>query len=198
MLTPTSVRDSLPCWATTLRSTVRLFRRTTKLYFCLLKVFTFVLPISTGSKPIKILGPNLFLPSSATVIVKWSSGVTSPCFIGLFTFIPICLPSSSGGGYHGYDESYGSPPYEGRRMGPPMRGRGGRSYGPSYGPPPPPPGEYGGHAESPVVMLYGLEPVKMNADRVFNIFCLYGNVERVSVLLTVNKGDVVTDTLLSY
>lgn len=92
------------------------------------------------------------------------------------------LPRSSGGGYHGYDESYGSPPYEGRRMGPPMRGRGGRSYGPGYGPPPPPPGEYGGHAESPVVMLYGLDPTKMNADRVFNIFCLYGNVERVSIL----------------
>ncbi|XP_035536024.1 heterogeneous nuclear ribonucleoprotein L-like isoform X1 [Morone saxatilis] len=91
-------------------------------------------------------------------------------------------PPEYGGGYHGYDESYGSPPYEGRRMGPPMRGRGGRSYGPGYGPPPPPPGEYGGHAESPVVMLYGLDPVKMNADRVFNIFCLYGNVERVKFM----------------
>uniref|UniRef100_A0A3Q4GH24 Heterogeneous nuclear ribonucleoprotein L2 n=1 Tax=Neolamprologus brichardi TaxID=32507 RepID=A0A3Q4GH24_NEOBR len=86
------------------------------------------------------------------------------------------------GGYHGYDESYGSPPYEGRRMGPPMRGRGGRSYGPGYGPPPPPPGEYGAHADSPVVMVYGLDPVKMNADRVFNIFCLYGNVERVKFM----------------
>uniref|UniRef100_A0A673B8X1 Heterogeneous nuclear ribonucleoprotein L-like n=1 Tax=Sphaeramia orbicularis TaxID=375764 RepID=A0A673B8X1_9TELE len=86
------------------------------------------------------------------------------------------------GGYHGYDESYGSPPYEGRRIGPPMRGRGGRSYGPGYGPPPPPPGEYGAHADSPVVMVYGLEPVKMNADRVFNIFCLYGNVERVKFM----------------
>lgn len=64
-------------------------------------------------------------------------------------------------------------------MGPPMRGRGARSYGPGYGPPPPPPGEYGAHAESPVVMVYGLDPMKMNADRVFNIFCLYGNVERV-------------------
>ncbi|XP_029699197.1 heterogeneous nuclear ribonucleoprotein L isoform X1 [Takifugu rubripes] len=83
------------------------------------------------------------------------------------------------GGYHGYDENYG---YEGRRMGPPMRGRGGRSYGPGYGPPPPPPGEYGSHAESPVVMLYGLDPQKMNADRIFNIFCLYGNVERVKFM----------------
>lgn len=92
------------------------------------------------------------------------------------------------GGYHGYDESgYGPPPpphySEGRRMGPPMRGRGGaHSYGggPGYGPPPPPPGEYSAHADSPVVMVYGLEPAKMNADKVFNVFCLYGNVERVS------------------
>ncbi|XP_071396344.1 heterogeneous nuclear ribonucleoprotein L-like isoform X4 [Centroberyx affinis] len=87
-----------------------------------------------------------------------------------------------GGGYHGYDESYGSPPYEGRRMGPPMRGRGGSRYGPGYGPPPPPPGEYGAHADSPVVMVYGLDPLKMNADRVFNVFCLYGNVERVKFM----------------
>ncbi|XP_011480496.1 heterogeneous nuclear ribonucleoprotein L isoform X1 [Oryzias latipes] len=91
-------------------------------------------------------------------------------------------PPEYGGGYHGYDENYGSPPYEGRRMGPTMRGRGGRSYGPNYGPPPPPPGEYGAHADSPVVMVYGLDPVKMNADRVFNIFCLYGNVERVKFM----------------
>lgn len=87
------------------------------------------------------------------------------------------------GGYHGYqDESYGGP-YEGRRMGPPMGGprRGGTSqrYGGQYGPPPPPPGEYGAHADSPVIMVYGLDPSKINADRVFNIFCLYGNVERV-------------------
>ncbi|MEQ2263024.1 hypothetical protein XENORESO_002203 [Xenotaenia resolanae] len=91
-------------------------------------------------------------------------------------------PPEYGGGYHGYDESYGSPPYEGRRMGPPMRGRGGRSYGAGYGPPPPPPGEYGAHADSPVVMAYGLDTAKMNADRVFNIFCLYGNVERVKFM----------------
>lgn len=68
-------------------------------------------------------------------------------------------------------------------MGPPMGGprRGGTSqrYGGQYGPPPPPPGEYGAHADSPVIMVYGLDPVKINADRVFNIFCLYGNVERV-------------------
>ncbi|XP_016327359.1 heterogeneous nuclear ribonucleoprotein L2 isoform X2 [Sinocyclocheilus anshuiensis] len=90
------------------------------------------------------------------------------------------------GGYHGYqEESYGGP-YEGRRMGPPMAGprRGGTSqrYGGQYGPPPPPPGEYGAHADSPVIMVYGLDPSKINADRVFNIFCLYGNVERVKFM----------------
>lgn len=117
-------------------------------------------------------------------LLKWPSFVLTLSLIDIlnnFYLYIFSLPTnSSGGGYHGYDESYGSPPYEGRRMGPPMRGRGGRSYGPGYGPPPPPPGEYGAHAESPVVMVYGLDPLKMNADRVFNIFCLYGNVERVS------------------
>uniref|UniRef100_A0A8C2HWL4 Heterogeneous nuclear ribonucleoprotein L n=1 Tax=Cyprinus carpio TaxID=7962 RepID=A0A8C2HWL4_CYPCA len=82
-------------------------------------------------------------------------------------------PSLSGpqGGYGHYDETYGPPPppphYEGRRMGPPMgRGRGGPRA----------------HADSPVIMVYGLEPTKINADRVFNIFCLYGNVERVKFM----------------
>uniref|UniRef100_A0A8C1Y8Q4 Heterogeneous nuclear ribonucleoprotein L2 n=1 Tax=Cyprinus carpio TaxID=7962 RepID=A0A8C1Y8Q4_CYPCA len=71
---------------------------------------------------------------------------------------------SSQGGYHGYqEESYGR-------------------YGGQYGPPPPPPGEYGAHADSPVIMVYGLDPSKINADRVFNIFCLYGNVERVKFM----------------
>ncbi|KAK1788226.1 hypothetical protein P4O66_015966, partial [Electrophorus voltai] len=86
------------------------------------------------------------------------------------------------GGYGHYDDSYGPPPphYEGRRMGPPIgRGRGGPRYGgPQYGPPP----EYASQADSPVVMVYGLDPYKINADRIFNIFCLYGNVERVKFM----------------
>uniref|UniRef100_A0AAQ5Z957 RRM domain-containing protein n=1 Tax=Amphiprion ocellaris TaxID=80972 RepID=A0AAQ5Z957_AMPOC len=45
----------------------------------------------------------------------------------------------------------------------------------SYGPPPP-------HRMGPVLMVYGLEPLKINADKVFNIFCLYGNVERVKFM----------------
>ncbi|TKS83754.1 Heterogeneous nuclear ribonucleoprotein L [Collichthys lucidus] len=84
------------------------------------------------------------------------------------------------GGYHGYNEdSYGPPPPH--RMGPGMggRGRGSQRYGPGYGPPPP---EYGPHADSPVLMVYGLEPAKINADKVFNIFCLYGNVERIKFM----------------
>uniref|UniRef100_A0A8C4E8L2 Heteroous nuclear ribonucleoprotein L n=1 Tax=Dicentrarchus labrax TaxID=13489 RepID=A0A8C4E8L2_DICLA len=81
-------------------------------------------------------------------------------------------PNLSGpqGGYHGYsDDNYG--------MG--GRGRGSQRYGPGYGPPPP---EYGPHADSPVLMVYGLEPSKINADKVFNIFCLYGNVERIKFM----------------
>ncbi|XP_041863822.1 heterogeneous nuclear ribonucleoprotein L isoform X1 [Melanotaenia boesemani] len=84
------------------------------------------------------------------------------------------------GGYHSYnDDHYGPPPPH--RMGPGMggRGRGNQRYGAGYGPPPP---EYGPHADSPVLMVYGLEPSKINADKVFNIFCLYGNVERVKFM----------------
>ncbi|KAI5092987.1 heterogeneous nuclear ribonucleoprotein L2 isoform X1 [Silurus meridionalis] len=89
------------------------------------------------------------------------------------------------GGYGYQDESYGG--YDGRRVGPsmgaPRRGGASQRYGGQYGaPPPPPPGEYSAHAESPVMMVYGLEPSKINADRVFNIFCLYGNVERVKFM----------------
>lgn len=67
-------------------------------------------------------------------------------------------------------------------MGPPLgRARGGPRYGgPQYGHGPPP--EYAAQADSPVIMVYGLDPFKINADRIFNVFCLYGNVERVSLL----------------
>ncbi|TRZ08693.1 hypothetical protein HGM15179_018416 [Zosterops borbonicus] len=49
-------------------------------------------------------------------------------------------------------------------------------------PPPPPPPDYGPHADSPVLMVYGLDQAKMNCDRVFNVFCLYGNVEKVKFM----------------
>ncbi|KAL6084630.1 hypothetical protein STEG23_025812 [Scotinomys teguina] len=69
------------------------------------------------------------------------------------------------GGYHSHyhDEGYAPPPhYEGRMMGPPV---GGHCRGPK-----------------PVLMVYGLDQSKMNCDGVFNVFCLYGNVEKVKFM----------------
>ena len=34
-----------------------------------------------------------------------------------------------------------------------------------------------------VLMVYGLNPEKMNCDRLFNLFCLYGNVIKVMIAL---------------
>ena len=33
-----------------------------------------------------------------------------------------------------------------------------------------------------VLMVYGLNPDKINCQRLFNLFCLYGNVVRVSLV----------------
>ncbi|XP_073913940.1 heterogeneous nuclear ribonucleoprotein L isoform X1 [Castor canadensis] len=111
-------------------------------------------------------------------------------FSPVLPLFPSHPPGGPHGGYHSHyhDEGYGPPPphYEGRRMGPPVGGhrRGPSRYGPQYGhpPPPPPPPEYGPHADSPVLMVYGLDQSKMNCDRVFNVFCLYGNVEKVKFM----------------
>ena len=54
--------------------------------------------------------------------------------------------------------------------GPPGIGRSGRLVGAG--------GE--GPQEGAVLMVYGLNMDKMNADRVFNLLCLYGNVFKVS------------------
>ncbi|XP_023244195.1 heterogeneous nuclear ribonucleoprotein L-like [Centruroides sculpturatus] len=70
---------------------------------------------------------------------------------------------------------YESDMYDGRNEGPPPGAR-----GPLYGPGPSPGGP-GGPQQGSVVMIYGLAPDKMNADRLFNLFCLYGNVVRVSI-----------------
>ena len=40
------------------------------------------------------------------------------------------------------------------------------------------------HHQGSVCMVYGLSPDKMNANRIFNLFCLYGNVVRVKFLKT--------------
>jgi len=72
------------------------------------------------------------------------------------------------------------------RGGGPMRGGGGmpRSGGPRG---PPPLSEFeddrsGGGGmlqQGSVLMVYGLNAEKMNCQRLFNLFCLYGNVVRV-------------------
>nr|XP_046233072.1 heterogeneous nuclear ribonucleoprotein L-like isoform X2 [Scatophagus argus] len=44
-----------------------------------------------------------------------------------------------------------------------------------------------GHvASSSVAMVSGLHPVRMNCSRIFNLFCLYGNVEKVKFMKSVN------------
>ncbi|XP_061381010.1 heterogeneous nuclear ribonucleoprotein L isoform X2 [Danaus plexippus] len=82
---------------------------------------------------------------------------------------------------------------------PPHHPRDGRGYGPEgYGgegfvPPPPmhhpmPPQnqvyEGGPPQQGAVMMVYGLDPVTINADRLFNLCCLYGNVVRIKFLKT--------------
>uniref|UniRef100_A0A4W3GQQ7 Heterogeneous nuclear ribonucleoprotein L-like n=1 Tax=Callorhinchus milii TaxID=7868 RepID=A0A4W3GQQ7_CALMI len=69
------------------------------------------------------------------------------------------------------------PPMGGSRRGPSRR------YGHPYGPPLPPlHDDYGPLADSPVLIVYGLDMKRLNADRVFSIFCLYGNVHKVKFL----------------
>lgn len=34
-----------------------------------------------------------------------------------------------------------------------------------------------------VLMVYGLDPLRTNADKLFNLMCLYGNVARVSIFV---------------
>ncbi|XP_006901176.1 PREDICTED: heterogeneous nuclear ribonucleoprotein L [Elephantulus edwardii] len=82
----------------------------------------------------------------------------------------------------------GSNPNKRQRQ-PPLLGDHPAEYGEGRGFPsvdsgisPPPPPEYGPHADSPVLMVYGLDQSKMNCDRVFNVFCLYGNVEKVKFM----------------
>lgn len=79
-----------------------------------------------------------------------------------------------------------------------MKGVAGGREGLVAPPPPPPRGaasSYAGLAPSNgiqggtgcVLMAYGLDANQANPDRLFNIFCLYGNVIRVSDLLRTNE-----------
>ncbi|KAM6956743.1 heterogeneous nuclear ribonucleoprotein L-like [Aplochiton taeniatus] len=44
---------------------------------------------------------------------------------------------------------------------------------------------YGSHAPSSVAMVSGLHPAKMNCTRIFNLFCLYGNIDKVKFMKSV-------------
>lgn len=39
-----------------------------------------------------------------------------------------------------------------------------------------------GHPQGTVMMVYGLQTDRVNCDKLFNLFCLYGNVVRVSII----------------
>lgn len=45
---------------------------------------------------------------------------------------------------------------------------------------------HGGNPSGSVVMVSGLHQLKMNCSRVFNLFCLYGNIEKVSFIFLRN------------
>lgn len=85
-----------------------------------------------------------------------------------------------GGGYDDYDAGYGprgpfGPP---DRFGGPKPDRG-------FGPPGRFPEQSAGPQASGqgcVVMVYGLNMEKMNCEKLFNLFCLYGNVVRIKFL----------------
>ncbi|XP_056135540.1 heterogeneous nuclear ribonucleoprotein L-like [Lampris incognitus] len=44
---------------------------------------------------------------------------------------------------------------------------------------------YMGHSSSSVAMVSSLHPAKMNCTRIFNLFCLYGNIEKVKFMKSV-------------
>ncbi|XP_022828668.1 heterogeneous nuclear ribonucleoprotein L-like isoform X4 [Spodoptera litura] len=126
-------------------------------------------------------------------------------------------PQYTGGRPQPYNMDYGSggPPPPGMmkdRHGPPPphhpreRGYGPEGYGgEGFVPPPPmhhpsmPPQNQGGPPQQgAVMMVYGLDPQTVNADRLFNLCCLYGNVVRIKFLKTkegtamVQMGDAVS------
>lgn len=107
--------------------------------------------------------------------------------------LPVCLQGPPP--VPNYDDMYGLPSPQMRGAGPmpprgggPMRGGGAmpRGSGPPRGPMPPMSnfeedrGGSGMLQQGSVVMVYGLNAEKMNCQRLFNLFCLYGNVVRVS------------------
>eukprot|EP00051_Salpingoeca_urceolata_P005767 m.76959 g.76959 ORF g.76959 m.76959 type:complete len:562 (+) comp14531_c0_seq2:1215-2900(+) len=99
-------------------------------------------------------------------------------------------PAHHGGGYGGYGGApggyggggpggYGGPPGPGG-----YGGRGGYSGGAGRGGPPQGRGGgFGGGGQTPLVMIYGLSP-RLNCQHIFNIVCVYGNVDRVKLIIS--------------
>lgn len=106
-----------------------------------------------------------------------------------------------GGGYDHFGERYPPGPMDGRYMmkppGPPGReplhsGPPPRGFGILHSPP------NGTQSGGSVMMVYGLSPDKSNTDKLFNLFCLYGNVVKIKFLKTkdgcamVQMGDTIS------
>ncbi|KAK3082700.1 hypothetical protein FSP39_003104 [Pinctada imbricata] len=102
-------------------------------------------------------------------------------------------PGSGGYGMYDQGDGYGGyPPSSSRQydMGPPsdryssskppMHDRGYGRPPSTYSDGPPPPG--GSMIQGSVLMVYGLDMERINCDKLFNLFCLYGNVVRIKFL----------------
>ncbi|XP_077537027.1 heterogeneous nuclear ribonucleoprotein L-like isoform X4 [Haemaphysalis longicornis] len=87
--------------------------------------------------------------------------------------------SSPGGGYN---DGYGGPPNgppQDRYGAPPHDSREGSTYGMGGANASP---QAAGPHQGSVLMVYGLNSEKMNAEKLFNLLCLYGNVVRIKFL----------------
>lgn len=79
-----------------------------------------------------------------------------------------------------YNDRYGGPPAD-------RYSKGDRGYRSSYNDGPP---SASGLSQGAVIMVYGLDN-EMNCDRLFNLFCLYGNVVRIKYLKTKDNAAMV-------
>uniref|UniRef100_A0A4W3H7Z3 RRM domain-containing protein n=1 Tax=Callorhinchus milii TaxID=7868 RepID=A0A4W3H7Z3_CALMI len=92
-------------------------------------------------------------------------------------------PSIYSGNGYGYPHSAGSSRSLERRMAP--RPSNSKSSVMHHYPPSPPhmaSQQHGSMRSSKVLMVYGLVPNKINCDKIFNLLCLYGNVEKVKFM----------------
>ncbi|XP_063232655.1 heterogeneous nuclear ribonucleoprotein L isoform X2 [Bacillus rossius redtenbacheri] len=79
---------------------------------------------------------------------------------------------------------YGMKPEYGREPLHPTPPRAGYGHGPPAIPQPPGGPGSSGSQQGAVMMVYGLDTERVNADKLFNVFCLYGNVLRIKFLKT--------------